>query len=510
MKNGFIQVLIVDDEPLIRQGLKNTLDWSRHGFFLCGEAGTGEEAIRKISDTNPDLVLLDVRMPRMSGTELMECVRKNGYEGYFIVLSGYSDFRYAQDALRFGASFYLTKPVDEEELLRAVLSVKEDILKKHTRDNSLQHYKSQAKKSLLHELLEQGNIDNSINYAELGFSSWLYQVVVYESYTPYYNAYSLADMLLVATDSFEEITVAGRNVILLKGESAIERFRRCLQHYRSGTEKGSPLDILFITYGPEISDLSLLHKSFETCCMLLNRRFFCAENQHVLSYDDLPEPSADHMTLDLAQAEYYGGRYVDYIQSYNRRQIAALNEELTAALYHCGESAETIKYFLIDIFLQVKSKITWHYSSLEIPFAYNAAIIETLNQKYYLYEIMDYFDEQFEMIMRALGGSSSQSILDDILYYIDHNFQENLKIKTLTSLFGYNSSYLGKLFKEHVGQSFNSYLDSVRIEKAATLLSTTSLRVYEISAQVGYRNVDYFQQKFKKLKGVTPSDYRSG
>lgn len=511
MKNNFFHVLIVDDEAIIRQGLRNTINWSELGFLICGEAGTGEEAIEKIEKYKPDLVLLDMRMPRMTGTELMEIVRGRGYNGYFIILSGYSDFKYAQTALHFGASFYLTKPIDDDELRDAVISVKEEIIKRNSNKNSLQQYASKAKKSILFDLLQSPDFDASINYAELGLSAFIYQLVLYESYTPYYASYNFADMLRVANEgnkSFEEITIENHNVIILKGDYAIERFNNCLDHYKSGTEKGSPLDILFLTYGPPISGLDRLHESYETCCMLMNRRFFCSKNQHVLSYDELPDPTLADIRLDSASSKEYSDRFVKLIQSFNRRNIEALLKDLSSRLYNSGEDVDAIKYFLIDIFLQVKQAITYNYSSLDIPFAHNAAIMETLTKMYYLHEILTYFNDQFEMIMRAIGNSSSESVLDDILYYIGHNYQESIKLETLASLFGYNSSYLGKLFKDKIGQSFNSYLDQVRIEHAVKLLDETDLRIYEISARVGYKNVDYFQQKFKKVKGINPTDYR--
>ena len=112
------------------------------------------------------------------------------------------------------------------------------------------------------------------------------------------------------------------------------------------------------------------------------------------------------------------------------------------------------------------------------------------------------------MIIRAIGNNSTESIFDDILFYIKHNYQKSLKLETLAPLFGYNSSYLGKLFSQKTGLSFNSYLDELRIAEAANLLVNTSMKVHEISAQVGYKNVDYFHQKFKKQKNVSPAEYR--
>ena len=125
-----------------------------------------------------------------------------------------------------------------------------------------------------------------------------------------------------------------------------------------------------------------------------------------------------------------------------------------------------------------------------------------------MYEIIQYFTEQFEMIIRAIGNSSNESIFNDILYYIEHNYSAPLKLETIASLFGYNSSYLGKLFSQKMNQSFNSYLDEVRIKHSVELLEDTHLKVYEIATKVGYSNVNYFHYKFKKLKGISPVEFR--
>ena len=119
-----------------------------------------------------------------------------------------------------------------------------------------------------------------------------------------------------------------------------------------------------------------------------------------------------------------------------------------------------------------------------------------------------YFNEQFDMIMRAIGSNSSASVFDDILNYINHNYASQLKLETLAPLFGYNSSYLGKLFTQKMGVRFNTYLDQVRIEKATELLDQTDMKIYEIAASVGYKNVDYFHQKFKASKNISPAEYR--
>ena len=158
--------------------------------------------------------------------------------------------------------------------------------------------------------------------------------------------------------------------------------------------------------------------------------------------------------------------------------------------------------------IQVKSIITHTYGSMDIPFPNNAAIISTLEEKCYLYEILQFFTIQFEMAMNAIGSPTKESVMDGILQYIRHNYQENLKLGTLAELFGYNSSYLGKVFSKAAGRNFNVYIDEVRIENSKKLLLDHDYKVYEISQLVGYTNVDYFHKKFKKYVGMSPAEYR--
>ena len=112
------------------------------------------------------------------------------------------------------------------------------------------------------------------------------------------------------------------------------------------------------------------------------------------------------------------------------------------------------------------------------------------------------------MWTHSVGYSSGENVLDEVLYYIHRNYRENLKLETIAPLFGYSSSYLGKIFSKKLGINFNTYVDNVRIEEAKKLLEENTLKVYEIAEQVGYSNVDYFHKKFKKVTGTSPAEYR--
>lgn len=104
-------VFIADDEDNIREGLKCIMDWEGAGFSVCGEAANGEDTLNGILRQNPSLCLLDIKMPKLNGIDVIKHARESGYRGKFIILSGYSDFTYAQSAMRYGVDFYLTKPI---------------------------------------------------------------------------------------------------------------------------------------------------------------------------------------------------------------------------------------------------------------------------------------------------------------------------------------------------------------------------------------------------------------
>ena len=510
-----MKLLIADDESIVLEGLQCIIDWEALGFSILSLAKNGEETLDKILNLQPDLVLLDIRMPKLSGIEIVQIAREKGFLGHFIILSGYSDFAYAQKAIKYGVDFYLTKPIDEEELENAVRMVHNFIENEKKTNIAFNQYRENARDTIIKNILTGQLKDfSSLNLKDFYLSTDLYQVIIYERYNkqdPFQAAWDFAELLRVSNenhDTFDHIVIDKHNFILLKGELATERFERLLSHYRINPQKGSPLESLFLAYGRKVYRPEDIFLSYGDACHLLNRRFFCEPNQYVIGYQMLPDISEykDFITENLAST--YATSFSNYIQAQNRHCIAELMEELQHKLFYSMNDVPSIKHFLIDIYLQIKHKISHTYFNLNIPFSTNSSIIDLIERKYYLYEIVQILMEQFEICMNSLGAPSSEGIMNNILHYIDHNYTANLKLETIAPLFGYNSAYLGKIFTKQVGESFNSYLDRVRIEHSKELLQEDQLKVYEISERVGYKNVDYFHKKFKKYVGESPAEYR--
>lgn len=508
-----MNVLIADDESDVREGLKYIVDWNELGFHICGEAKNGEEALQNILKLQPDLVLLDIKMPLLSGLEVVKEAKAHDFTGKFIILSGYSDFTYAQTAMRHGVDFYLTKPIEEDELEHAVVSIYNTIKEERKHRSTLYQYREKARDTIIQDIFLDKAEYHTLDTQDLNLNANVYQVVLHQNYNQdnFQTLWDFSSLIRVTNqdhNSLDSTTINGYNFVLLKGEFAIHRFEDLLNHYNRNLQKGSPLDSLFLTYGRKVYQLSQIHYSYEDALSLSKRRFFCDQNQHVLGYQQLPKWEDLSLPLSWDEMREYTKNIPDYIQTHNRTLIAETLKTLEEKLYYSTESVTSIKHFLADVFIQIKSEITNTFHTIEVPFPANATMIDLIEKKYYLYEIIQLFFDQFEICMNAVGSLSRESVLDDIVLYIKRNYRENLKLESIAPLFGYNSSYLGKIFSKKVGESFNSYVDHVRIDKSKELLKDPMLKVYEISEQIGYKNVDYFHKKFKKYVHMSPGEYR--
>ncbi len=509
-------VFIADDEQVIREGLKCIIDWKAFDFEICGDASNGEDALAQITALRPSLLIIDIRMPKAHGIDVIQKAREQGFSGKIIIISGYSDFKYAQQAIRYGVDYYLTKPVDENELADIISNIRDSLKEEKKTSQMLSHYREKARKEILDDIISDRADISLINAGEIHLDAEIYQVVIYEQYIRDSETmpYQFSELLRVTNNgsiAFEHLEKDGKNVILLKGNYALDKFQRFLDHYTKTAvppQKDSPLDTLFLAYGSTVTSLSEIHISYEQARQLIGRRFFCAPDQHTLGFDSLPSHKITDSELDSSKLTELCAMITDYIQAFNRKKIASALADLSEYLFGVQADIGAIKLFLTDLFLRIKEQINHIYSQAPLSFPSNSDIIGIIDRKFYLYEIIQFFSSQFEMVMSSIGTSSRDSILDDILFYIDHNYQTNIKLETIAPLFGYNSAYLGKIFSKTVGENFNNYVDSVRIKHAKELIIENRLKVYEISEAVGYKNVDYFHKKFKKYVGQSPAEYR--
>lgn len=508
-------ILVADDEAIIRQGIKVLFDYEALGFTICGEAADGDQTLAQIRALQPDVVLMDIRMPGMTGLEVIRQARAEGYQGKVIIISSYSDFKYAQEAIRHGVQYYITKPLDEDELEQVLLGFKESFDRERQAQDASEQYRRKARAAIVRELLlEQGELTLS-SAAEISLLADGYQVVICEKYsqrTPG-DLPDFGQLLRVNNQdsrAFDCVSLDGLEVTLLKGEAALQKFQALLQRFdgEGSAPQRQQLEGVFLCFGRPVKSMSQIALSYAQALHARSRRFFCAQEQHTLGYDALPVRLDAAPLLNKALLEEYASRLLNYVQTFNRNKMAQTLGQLQSRLYTAPDSIASIKLFFTDLHLQIKEQMNRLYPGNSIPFYSNAQLIRTIDEADFLYEIIRFLVQRFEIMMSSIGTSSRDSVLDDILHYIDHNYAQNITLENIAPLFGYNHSYLGKIFSKKTGQSFNSYVDHVRIEQAKRLLLQDDSKVYTVAERVGYKNVDYFHIKFKKYVGQSPAEFR--
>ena len=512
------KVLIADDEKIIRMGLKAIVDWNALGFEIVGEAANGTEALSFMHEQAPDLVMIDIRMPKLLGLEAIRDAREKGFAGKIIVLSGYSDFTYAQTAINYGVTAYLTKPVDTDALTDALGKAKAELDAEHKQQESADIYMQRAREGVLGEFLSGKLPADALSFADMGLTDNCYRVLLYEKYSHDAEdfSYNFSELLRVANSDgqdYEALSVGIYNVILLKGAHAVNKLQDLYDKFENELppEKDSPLDTIFIACGKTVSLPEDIPSSYAVALDLLSHRFFCDQHQHVMMPEDHPANKGAETSEAFSRDAFlsaYSDALVNHIQTFNRNKIAESLKKLQTELYDAPLDVVAEKKLLLDLYLNIKERLLLLYNTQSIPFTENSEVASHIYRSYYLYEIILFISEQFDKIMTSIGYSSRDSIIDDVVHYIKHNYTSNITLENIAPLFGYNSSYLGKIFNKRMGMNFNTYLDSIRIEHSKEILLSSKLQVYKIAEMVGYRNVDYFHIKFKKYTNMSPAEFR--
>lgn len=265
---------------------------------------------------------------------------------------------------------------------------------------------------------------------------------------------------------------------------------------------------LFLVCGSIVSNADEIPQSYQDARKLLQQSFFCGPKQFLLRMEDLPDRTCRQPVIHTLLLEKYTQLLLQSIQAYNRAVTYATLSELETILAAGCDSPEAIRLFFADMYLQIREQMRYLYQGYDIPFYTNTHIIKSILEAPRLCDITCFLAQRFDMIMSYIGASSQESVLGSILHYVHHNYTSNITLESIAPLFGYNHSYLGKIFRKKMGVSFNEYIDRLRIDRAKTLLLQENAKVYTISKQVGYKNVDYFHVKFRKYVNMSPVEFR--
>jgi two-component system response regulator YesN len=467
------KVLLVDDEPWIVKSLKSSVDWKRHGFDIIGEASNGMEAIDGIRRLSPDLVFTDIRMPGMDGLELMRQV--NGWNRgiRFIITSGYKEFDYAKKAIQYGALDYLLKPFEEKEIVEVLRKFGAEREKKLAalEDDLLQALQeSEADSTLL--------VRESLNRLGIEWNDTEGVTVVVTV-----GAGELPIPAMASSITFK----MGRNkrVVVIRGNAGHSIMQML--------SDGIPDEIAGVGIGDWITEASHIMNSILEANTAAHQFFVTGvrgvwrtiPGRHVMNRE--LEALADKICVER-----------------DANGIPALFAKLESFITSGGFTIRDAMSFCNAVLFSVNrfEEIPFQtYEQLLGKFATMRELIEYL--KRLLLEAATRTVRE-----REASGMSRNMTFRAIVAYIDEHFREDLSLTVVSEKLQLNASYVSQLFRKEREETFLQYLTRRRIECACELLSRTSIAVQEVAEQSGYLDYFHFAKLFKKMVGVTATQYR--
>lgn len=501
------KVLIVDDEPLIREGLRTIIEWEELGFTVAGVATDGLDALAKVAQSRPDVMLIDIRMPGMNGLALMKAVQERYNPApRFIVLSGHADFEYARQALAMRADGYILKPVDEDELAESIVQLKRVLAERASGDGKPAAASWSRERTAIALLAGGGERPPEDAVAAIRLDGPPYRAVLIRLQSR--TEIDAATVAAIKNRLVESFDAAGRGVafsldanlgLVLSGEDndwAYREIRRaCSDHGADFSAVG----------GEAVDGLERLSVSLRTAeegmrnrFLLEGDRIYPAEEAAALARDREDEP-------DFEPAD--GEKLLLALDLGNAEAAAAWIRETGGAMREAGLNELEIKAGFARLLTHALARLEQTRHDARDRCRAFAAEVLKLYGEYRYSELLDWLTKLASRMADAFRSYEGDKQVQKMIELIRRNYAENLKLESLAELFGYNSAYLGKLFKNTTGEPFNTYLDKVRIEKAKELLEQ-GLKVYQVAERVGYSNVDYFHGKFRKYVGESPSAYR--
>ncbi len=535
-----IKVFLVEDEVIMRNGIKRNIPWEKEGFTFVGDASDGELAWPLIKKTQPDILITDIRMPFMNGLELSELVRKEMPDTKIIILSGYSEFDYAKQAITLGVTDYLLKPITSEKLMEVVKRVADIIREERAQRDLLAQYQKEMQENIslekkqlfdrivlqdcsTREFLEQGRA------LGIDLTAAFYTVLLFKLMTPDESqAYSkelvrVAERINESAESWDNLLSFDRGpegwAFLLKAETMeqVEADLKQLEERVQAMLKNNTELRYFGGVGNTVQRLSDIRSSYQSASKAFASRFFAEKSQFVKA-------------CQIEKREYREERDMSLIAV----DSSKINRELVENFLRVGV-AEEIDDFVEEYFDNIglenyRSLMFCHYLIVDMNFC-ACQFLEKLGVdpselssecrdvdqfSYYATSetgMTEYVKKLFRETIRLRDGSARnkyQSVIEKAKSCVLENFQNNeFSMNQAAAMVNISPSYFSTLFRQETGTTFIEYLTDVRLGKAKELLMCTDMRSSEIGYQVGYKDSHYFSYIFKKICGCTPKEYRS-
>lgn len=529
-----LKVFLVEDEFVIREGIKKNIDWAGHGYEFCGEAQDGELAFPMIQKLKPDIVITDIKMPFVDGLELSRMIKREFPWMEIIILSGFEDFEYAIEGIKIGVAQYLTKPIKGDDLLKEVDAVavriaksKEERLIREKYQKEMEENSLKDKKILFDDLVSGGkSMQELIQQAkslDMDLSSMWYSIILLRTQSTHHKEGEYSSSQVHIQERISD-RINQRNILVfdraLEGEAFLlkadsEEELKELKDIFVQTAQEILKDYGHVQFfggiGSNVNRLSELPEAYYVASRALAGRFMTQESRFLDgSEQQTPKPIKDNFDISNVDAKQMDRQKLfSFLKSGNREETSFFVDEfidglgqgaMNSTLFSQYISMEA--YFSITVFLD---EIGADKSICPTP-SFDAPLSSEMIKEYIKQIILQAID-----IRDTKAGSRYDEIIEEAISYIEANYSdEDISLNSLASHVNLSPNHLSMIFSQQTGRSFIKYLTDLRMTKAREMLKCTNKRSSEIGLEVGYKDPHYFSYIFKKTQGMTPTQFRDG
>lgn len=532
-----LKIFLVEDEFVVREGIKKNIDWASHGYEFCGEASDGEVAFPMIQKLKPDIVITDIKMPFMDGLELSKLIKRELPWTEIIILTGHEKFEYAKEAIKIGIAEYLSKPISGAELLKEVDALAEKIEEKRKEREIKEKYMQEMEENFLKERkdLFQYLVTGSKSLPELleissrlqvDLSALWYNVVLFDMKSSahenneYSNSLVEIEQKLKNIDNEEHLLIFDRNLegkaFLFKADSkeeleqiqsvCLKKLQEILADYKHVQYFGG--------IGSPVNRLRELQLSFEKASRAFAHRYLVKESCILDSNE--PEQGVylekDSFNIsDVNTKQIDRGKIKEFLKTGVQEEVVYFVEEFFKDL-NTGAMESNIfrQYITMDAYFGVVDFVESLQLSKEEIEQFDIASGILQNAETAMSYVVRIIKQALEMRERSASNKYGD-IVDEIMRYIEKNYaNEELSLNLVASHVNFSPNHLSMVFSQQTGQTFIKYLTDFRMNKAKELLRCSGEKSSVIAQQVGYKDPHYFSYLFKKTQNMTPTQYRGG
>ncbi|WP_020616256.1 response regulator [Paenibacillus daejeonensis] len=533
------RLLLVDDHPYQVETIAQTIEESELAFQCIYKAYSGMEALETMKQVPVDIVITDIRMPEMSGIELIENIRQMSGRVKCVLLSGYADFEYAQQALALQTSNYLMKPVENNELVRTLQQLLDQLTQEREAEEAYRQTVStlyenlpRLRSVLLQDLIQGKPIPRSelthklqaygIPFAcDDPFSLLVFQL---EDELSGYNEYDVSLILYAVSNMAEELFVDQYELWHARTSQ-----RRIAMMIRSKQPGAAMRQDELEKQAKELRRLvyRFLHHIVSIGVVPEGGRFpEQLRHAYKLGTAVFNSPESKAAGLFAAVSELPGSALRGTIESlYRQPSLMALLEtgqwqeartRLDEVFAELEEKSKSTHEYRVEAFHVIAGTYQFaaHRYGKRLGEIIGSGHLDLL-QEHAHWDVqmlkswaLRTFDRLQETIHAAEDGDHP-TLVNRIRQYIISHLDQELSLQSISDKVGFHPAYLSKVYKQETGVTLSDYLMQVRMEHSAELLKNTDIKIYEVSSRVGYQTTHYFIKVFKKAFGMTPREYRN-